>query len=139
MACSTAPSGDPFVVSVAERAGCVIITLRGELDIASAPALREELGVVLKPEACRLIIDLSAIRYADASGIAVLVGGLRRAGLLGGWLRLAAPTPAITEVLAVTGLNRHFTTFPTVETAIVGPRLVALSVFLVRVVCDDGS
>lgn len=120
------------------RDGCVIVTLRGELDIASAPALREELAAVLESEASRLVIDLSAIRYADTSGIAVLVGSLRRAGLLGGWLRLAAPTPAITQILAVTGLNQHFATFPTVETAIIGPRPVALSVCLVRAVCNDG-
>jgi anti-anti-sigma factor len=121
MACSTAPAAGLFITSVSERAGCVIVALRGELDIASAPTLREELLALLRPGASRLVIDLSAVGYADASGIAVLVGSRRRAGLLGGWLRLAAPTPAIAEVLAATGLDRHLATFPTVEAAIIGP------------------
>jgi anti-sigma B factor antagonist len=102
------------------RAGCVIVALRGELDIESAPALREELLGLLRPGTSRLIIDLSAVDYADASGAAVLVGTGRRAGLLGGWLRLAAPAPAVVTVLTVTGLNRHLATFATVEEAITG-------------------
>lgn len=46
--------------------------LRGELDIASVSALREKLLGLLSPAASRLIIDLSAVGYADASGVAVL-------------------------------------------------------------------
>ena len=108
------------VTSRVLRAGCVIVALRGELDIESAPALREELLGLLRPGTSRLIIDLSAVDYADASGAAVLVGTGRRAGLLGGWLRLAAPAPEVTRVLSVTGLSRHLVTFPTVSEAITG-------------------
>ena len=71
----------------------VIAALSGELDIACAPALREQLLGLLRPAASRLVIDLSAVSYADASGLAVLVATGRRAGLLGGFLRLAAPAP----------------------------------------------
>jgi anti-anti-sigma factor len=96
----------------------VIATLSGELDIASAPVLREQLLGLLRPAASRLILDLSAVSYADASGLAVLVGTKRRAGLLGGSLRLAAPAPAVTRVLSLTGTNRQFDIFPTVQAAI---------------------
>jgi anti-anti-sigma factor len=118
MPCSTAHG--VVVASRAERAGCVIAVLRGELDIASAPALREELLGLLSPGAGRLIIDLSAVGYADASGVAILVGIGHRAGLLGGWLRLAAPAPEVTRVLSATGLSRHLVTFATVSEAITG-------------------
>jgi len=121
MGCSTVPSAGLFITSVTERDGCAIAVLRGELDIVSAPALREEILALLRPESSRLIIDLSDVGYADASGIAVLVGSRRRADLLGGWLRLAAAGPEIAEVLAVTGLNRHLATFPSVKAAIIGP------------------
>lgn len=109
-----------FVASRADRDGCVVAVLRGELDIASAPALRDELLGLLRPGAGRLVIDLSAVGYADASGIAVLVGTGRRAELLGGWLRLAAPAPAVARVLSVTGFHQHLDIFPTVEEAITG-------------------
>jgi anti-anti-sigma factor len=100
----------------------VIVVLRGGLDITSAPALREKLLGLLRHGASRLIVDLSAVGYADASGLAVLVGAGRRAGLLGGWLRLASPTPDVARVLSATGLDRHLATFPTVADAITGRR-----------------
>ena len=98
----------------------VIVTLRGELDITSAPALREQLRSLLRPGASELVVDLSAVRDADASGLAVLVGSQRRAVLLGGGLRLAAPQPAVVRILAATGLSRHLDLYPTVMAAIAG-------------------
>jgi anti-anti-sigma factor len=103
----------------------VIVTLGGELDIVSAPAVREELLSLLRPGASELVIDLSAIRYADASGFAVLVGTQRRAVLLGGSLRLAALQPEVASVLAATGISRHLEAYPTIEAAIIGQQPAA--------------
>jgi anti-anti-sigma factor len=110
-------------LSVSSRTGRghVIAVLSGELDIASAPALREQLLGLLRPAASRLVIDLSAVSYADASGLAVLAGTGRRAGLLGGFLRLAAPAPAVARVLRLTGLHLRLDIFPTVQAAITSP------------------
>ena len=102
------------------RDGPVIVTLGCDLDIGSAPAVRERLLSLLRPGASRLVIDMSAVRYADASGLAVLVSTQRRAGLLGGTLRLAALQPEVVGVLAATGLSRHLEAYPTVEAALNG-------------------
>lgn len=96
----------------------MIAVLAGDLDIATAPGLREELLCLLRPDASRLIVDVSAIGFADASGAAVLVGTRRRARLLGGWLRLVSPAPEVTRILSVTGLSRRLDTFATVDEAI---------------------
>ena len=107
----------------AYRGAYVIAALSGELGIASAPALREQLRSLLRA-ASHLVIDLSAVEHADASGLAVLVGSGRRARLLGGSLRLAAPSPEVARVLSATGLNQHLDTFPAVRAAVIGqPRL----------------
>ena len=98
--------------------GAVIVTLAGDLDIASAPAARERLLSLLRPGACRLVIDMSAVRYADASGLAVLVSTKRRAILLGGELRLAALQPKVAGVLTATGLSRYLAAYPTVRAAV---------------------
>jgi anti-anti-sigma factor len=116
----TGSVGGLSVSSRSER-GYVIAALSGELDIACAPALREKLLGSLRPAASRLVIDLSRVSYADASGLAVLVGTGRRAGLLGGFLRLAAPTAAVDTVLRITGLHRQLDIFPTVQAAITSP------------------
>ena len=103
--------------SRADRGGYVIVPLSVELRITSAPALRERLLDLLRA-ASHLIIDLSAVEHADASGLAILAGCARRARLLGGSLRLAAPSPEVTRVLSATGLDQHLTSFPTVRAAI---------------------
>lgn len=109
----------PSLSSRTER-GYVVAALGGELDIAAAPMMREKLLAMLATAAGRLILDLSAISYADATGLAVLVATDRRARLLGGFLRLASPSPEVADVLSITGLSRHFEIFPTIHAAITG-------------------
>jgi anti-anti-sigma factor len=118
----TAGDGGPRLrLSTRTERGHVIATLGGELDIASAPALREQLRGLLRPAASRLVINLSAVHYADASGLAVLLGTAHRARMLGGFLRLVAPVPAVARVLRLTGLHRQLDTYPTVQAAITEP------------------
>lgn len=100
------------------EAGCHVVTLSGVLNVTNAPALREFLLRLLRPAASRLIIDLSAVSKADAGGLAVLVGTERRARLLDGFLRLAAPVPAVAGALTETGLSLRFDIYPTLEAAI---------------------
>ena len=92
--------------------GMTIAELAGELDVASAPALREQLLSLLRPGSSRLFVDLSKVSLCDASGLAVLVGIGHRARLLGGFLRLAAVSPQADQVLHITGLHRHLPIFP---------------------------
>jgi anti-sigma B factor antagonist len=99
-------------ISTRTVGGMTIAELAGELDIASAPALREQLLSLLRPGSSRLVIDLSKVSICDASGLAVLVGIGRRARLLGGFLRLAAVSPQADRVLHITGLQRHLPMSP---------------------------
>jgi anti-anti-sigma factor len=104
------------------RGGYWVAVLSGKLDTASGPELRDQLLGVLRPDACRLIVDLSHVSFCDVSGLAVLVGTSRRARLLGGVLRLAAPAPSTIEALRITGLDLHLDIFPTVSAAIIGTK-----------------
>ena len=122
----------PMTFSVSTgRHGSVVVTPRGELDIVSAPAVRERLLSLLGADASHLVVDMSAIRYADASGLAVLVSTQRRAVLLGGTLRLAAVQPEVARVLTVTGFSRQLAVYPTVQAAIAGRKLTIRTAFLV--------
>ena len=114
-----AHDGNLSLIARTERGGYVIAALSGELGIASAPALREQLLRLFRA-ASHLIIDLSAVEHADASGLATLVGSGRRARLLGGSLRLAAPPPEVARLLSATGMDQHLNVFPTVRAAITG-------------------
>ena len=99
-------------VSIRTVGGMTIAELAGELDIASAPVLREQLLSLLRPGSSRLFIDLSEVSLCDASGLAVLVGIGRGARLLGGFLRLTAVSPQADRVLQITGLHRHLAISP---------------------------
>jgi anti-sigma B factor antagonist len=110
-------------LSARTAGGITIAELAGDLDIASAPALREQLLGLLRPGSGRLVIDLSKVSFCDASGLAVLVNTARRARLLGGFLRLAAVSPQAGRVLQLTGLHRRLATFPTVQAAVTGLRV----------------
>ena len=114
---SVAATNSGLHVSARTEHRITVAELAGELDIASAPDLRERLLVLLRPTSGRLIIDLSRVSFCDASGLAVLIGTRRRATLLGGFLRLAAVPPEVSRVLRSSGLDRHLPTFPTVAAA----------------------
>jgi anti-sigma B factor antagonist len=98
--------------------GCTIVKLRGELDIASAADLRDQLLVTLdRGSPSRLIVDLSELEFMDSSGTAVLVNTDRRARLVGCTLVLVAPRQAVLRVLQICGLDRYFPIFESVSAA----------------------
>jgi anti-anti-sigma factor len=100
---------DMIVTPSAPSSGRIIVRLTGGLDLAAAPALREQLIDVVHRGTGVLVVDLSCIQSCDAAGLAVLVGTQRRARLFGTMMRLLAPSPAVTKVLRSTGLERSFT------------------------------
>jgi anti-sigma B factor antagonist len=126
---ATDDTGLPVPAVITRPGGAVVVALEGDLDIVSAPAVRERLLSLLHPGAGRLVIDMSAIRYADASGVAVLVSTQRRAVLLGGGVRLVAPEPEVARVLAAAGSNRHLKIYPTVRAALANRALASGTAF----------
>jgi anti-sigma B factor antagonist len=93
-----------------------IVKLCGELDIASAPDLREQLLAILcRRTPSHLILDLSKLQFIDSSGIAVFVNTERRARLLGCTLVLIAPQAAVSRVLQICGLDRYFLIFENIS------------------------
>ena len=96
----------------------IIVRLRGALDVAAAPALRERLIGILHPGMSLLVLDLSRVPSCDPAGLAVLIGTQRRARLLGIVVRLAAPSLPVANLLRLTGLDRSFTVCPDLRGAL---------------------
>jgi anti-anti-sigma factor len=95
-----------------------IVRLRGALDVAAAPALRERLIGLLHPGMSLLVLDLSRVPSCDPAGLAVLIGTQRRARLLGIVMRLAAPSLPVAKLLRLTGLDRNLTICPDIRDAL---------------------
>ena len=111
-------SPQDLILSVRRQDGCTIVTISGELDIACAYALHEQLLGVLGTQGSRLVADLSGVTFCDASGLSALAAVGRRARLLDGVLCLAAPSVPVTTVLRLTGSGPRFGIFATVLAAI---------------------
>lgn len=86
----------------------MVCRVTGEVDIATAHALREHLLTALDQPGHRILLDLSAVTFMDASGLDVLVFVKRMAVRRGGALRLLAPPAAICRLLTASGLLGHF-------------------------------
>ena len=112
-------AGTGVELSLARRStDTIIIRLRGEIDIATAPALRERLLDVLRPGMGVVILDLSGVLFCDASGLGVLVGVHHHATAVGVTLRLTALRPRVTRLLHIHGLDRVLTIFPALADAL---------------------
>ncbi|HEY3266314.1 MAG TPA: STAS domain-containing protein [Armatimonadota bacterium] len=98
--------------------GVSVISVRGEVDVYTAPKLREEIHRRMDDGAIRLVVDLADVAYMDSSGLGVLIGALKRAREAEGDLIVAAPNPRIARILDVTGLSRIFNVHPTVADAV---------------------
>jgi anti-sigma B factor antagonist len=107
----------PLDLDVSERDGVAIVTVRGEVDLATSPQLRDCLtGVVEKSSA--VVVDLDEVGFIDSTGIGVLVGGVKRARSNGGELSLVCTQRRILKVLEITGLTQVFSVYESVDAAI---------------------
>lgn len=82
--------------------------LLGELDMSTAPQLREELLRVVADGAKMVTVDLSELAFIDSTGLSVLITGLKRLRQQGGEMALRSPTPGTRRVLEITGLTEVF-------------------------------
>jgi anti-sigma B factor antagonist len=103
-------------LSIRETGGHAVVALRGELDIADAAQAAAVLAAV-GARGSRVIVDLAGLRFIDASGLAALVRGRKRARRAGGELLLAAPRHQVLRVLTVTGLTSVFAVHASVQEA----------------------
>lgn len=98
--------------TVVERIGAVtVVTVAGEIDIATAPDLAEALRGVLEDEPEAVVIDLTAVPFLGSSGLAVLTGFQQRAEPAG--VRLVADQYAVLHPLRLTRLDSVFPIFGT--------------------------
>jgi len=98
-------------------ANAVVLALAGELDMATAPDLRQAIVAVVADGATDLVLDLSEVSFCDSVGLGIIVGGLKRARSHGGDLRLRAVPDRLADTLALTGLDRAITVEPSVASA----------------------
>lgn len=103
--------------SVDQRDRATVVLVEGELDLVSAPQLKDELTKLLHGSEGRLVLDLDGVPFMDSTALSVLVGVQRR---LGPDQRMAIATarPEVLRVFELSGLAVSFQIFPTVDAAL---------------------
>ncbi len=92
--------------------GREVVAVRGEIDVATSPALREELYQLIDGGAREVVVDLSGLGFIDSSGLGVLVAALKHMRERDGRLVLAGLAQPALRVFEITDLTTLFTLEP---------------------------
>lgn len=82
----------------------IVLKLKGEVDVYTAPKLKEQLLSLFDVKNTAVTIDLSHVDYMDSTGLGVLIGGLKAAKANEGHIKLVNATPRLERLFSITGL-----------------------------------
>ncbi len=94
-----------------------IIEVGGEIDVYTAPRLREAVVEAVDRGRTRLIVDVERVDFLDSTGLGVLVGALKRVRADGGSLDIVCTHQRILKIFEITGLDKVFGLHASVEQA----------------------
>ncbi len=98
-------------------AGHKVLEVGGEIDVYTAPQLRERLISMVESGDRRVVVDLARVEFLDSTGLGVLVGALKRLRGVEGELALVCAQERLLKIFRITGLDRVFTLYSTVDAA----------------------
>jgi anti-sigma B factor antagonist len=94
-----------------------VISVEGELDLASAPNLKWTMVDLLRAGRGQLVLDLSQVNFMDSTALGVLIG-LDRNLSAGERIAIACLRPSVAKIFELTGLDGALQTFATVRDAL---------------------
>jgi anti-sigma B factor antagonist len=97
-----------------------VLEVGGEIDVYTAPMLRERLVAIVEAGARSVIVDLSRVEFLDSTGLGVLVGGLRRMRGIGGGFAVVCDEERLLKIFRITGLDQILSMYPSVDAAVAG-------------------
>lgn len=99
------------------RGDWIVVTVKGEVDVYTAPKLKDELLGLIEEGKNQIVVDLEGVEFMDSSGLGVLVGALRRLKEREGTLALVCTKGPVLRILSITGLNKVFPVHQSVDEA----------------------
>src|SRR6516225_10326542 len=98
--------------------GIEVVDVEGEIDVYTAPRLRELLIDLVNKKNYQLVVNMEKVEFLDSTGLGVLVGGLKRVRAHDGSLDLVCTQERILKIFRITGLTKVFGIHETVDEAI---------------------
>ncbi|MDQ7803568.1 STAS domain-containing protein [Amycolatopsis sp. A133] len=111
-------TGTPFSATARSSGTGPVVTVTGELDVATAPRLRAEIGGAPLGSGQLLVIDLAGVTFCDSSGISTLIAARNVAEAAGAGIALVAVPARLSRTFGLIGLADFFPTYPSAEAAI---------------------
>lgn len=110
--------GTAFGLRLHTAGGACVITVAGDLDIATSPHLRDALAEVLRTGPAHVVVDLAEVTFVDSMGLAALLNGLRRLTRINARLSVVATHPNVLRTFRLSRLDTTFVLFESVEDAL---------------------
>lgn len=108
---------DVFALQTEDRGACVVLAIAGEVDLGTAPELREKLFELVAEGHRHIVVDLTDTEFMDSTGLGALVAGLKRLRVHHGDMRLVCTTARIRKVFEITHVDRVIPMFDNVDAA----------------------
>jgi anti-sigma B factor antagonist len=106
----------PLMISTERVGDFSVVSVFGEIDLATEPQLREALEPLLSQPNPQVVLDLTNVDFCDSTGVTLLVRSRRRLGP-SGRLLLVGAQPPVERLLQITGLDQLFRMYATVADA----------------------
>jgi anti-sigma B factor antagonist len=107
-----------LAIETTRRGNTAVLRVAGEVDVFTAPQLREALVGALEDGARDVVVDLEGVDFLDSTGLGVLVAGLKRVRQHGGDLSLVCTREHILKILDVTGLIKVLNVHDSLDSAV---------------------
>ncbi|MCW2497104.1 STAS domain-containing protein [Jatrophihabitans sp.] len=104
-------------VSRLDPSGVALATVDGEIDVYSAPTLRDGLTELLQ-QGASVVVDLTEVGFLDSTGLGALVAARKVAEDSGAQLPLVCTRERILKLFTITGLDGVFTIHPSIDGAV---------------------
>ncbi|BAX94793.1 STAS domain-containing protein [Mycobacterium shigaense] len=111
---------DSITTLVADHDGVSVVSVSGEIDLVTAPALEQAIGAVVAEGPTALVIDLSAVEFLGSVGLKILAATYEKLGTAD--FGVVARGPATRRPIHLTGLDKTFPLYPTLDDALTAVR-----------------
>lgn len=98
---------DHFQIEVRNAADRVVLCLHGELDLASAPLLAQEIENASDTTTAMVVLDLQELRFIDSTGLRIVLAAHERAQERGQEFALTRASEQVQRLLTITGVGEH--------------------------------
>ena len=97
-----------LTLATREVDGRAVVAVGGEIDVYTAPKLRDRITELVGAGTYDIVIDLEAVEFLDSTGLGVLVGGLKKVRAHDGSLDLVCTQERLLKIFRITGLAKVF-------------------------------